>query len=332
MEQSSAGTLSQAAVRRPVSIEFRKCIARWERDGLMAKFLSGEHVLDIGFRGRDASAVPVTESAIGIERGYPGYDGTHLPFADNSQDAVFSSAVFEHIPNYREVLAEWYRVLKVGGFIIILVPNKYLYERRPDLPSRWNGDHRRFFTPASLLKEIEESLPHNGFRVRHLFDDDHGYRYDGALDMHPVGCYQIEMVIERINRPPYSDNLEYPSHIKKSIEDLDGIIIDSIALAVENPGTVSALPALFRSIRYFPPFRKLSTYFVYSDPPKLGGRRLSLNELRTVIRPFLDLVEVDEQMYLQHHKDLKQVGDPTLHWRSHGYFEGRAGNSFEFQF
>jgi SAM-dependent methyltransferase len=156
-------------INRRIGIEFRKCVARWRKEGLMDRYLSGQ--------GGDPEAVPVTECAIGVGLDYPGYDGNRLPFDDETQDAVFSCAVLEHIPNYRQALSEWYRVTKIGGFLIILVPNRYLYEQRPDLPGRWNGDHRRFYTPASLLREIEESLPVNGFRIRYLLDNDDGFNY-----------------------------------------------------------------------------------------------------------------------------------------------------------
>jgi len=120
MDRLEPSKSSQYDGSRQVGIEFRKCYARWAREGLIDRYLSGLHILDIGFRGGDPNAVPITESAVGIELDYPGYDGTHLPFEDGSQDAVFASAVFEHIPDYREVLGEWYRVLRVGGYILNL--------------------------------------------------------------------------------------------------------------------------------------------------------------------------------------------------------------------
>jgi len=114
---------------------------------------------------------------------------------------VFASAVLEHIPEYRQALGEWYRVLKIGGFLIVMVPNRFLYEQRPDLPGRWNGDHRRLYTPASLLHELEEALPPNGFRIRHLLDADDGFDYKAPLGTRPRGVYQIEVVIEKIAPP-----------------------------------------------------------------------------------------------------------------------------------
>jgi SAM-dependent methyltransferase len=323
-------SLGHQHLARNVSIEFRKCYSRWEREGLIDRYLSGSHILDIGFRGGDPNAVPITESAVGIELDYPGYDGIHLPFGDGSQDAVFASAVFEHIPDYRDVLAEWYRVLRVGGYILIFVPHKYLYEKRADLPSRWNGDHRRFYTPSSLLREIEESLPCNGFRVRHLVDNDEGFRYDEEQESPPKGNYQIEILIEKISRPAYSNRLEYTSYFSHAIDNFDQIVINSIVQLVENPDSVGACQILFRSTGYFTPWHRLEAHFIYSEPAELGGRRLSREGLKAIVRPWLDLVDVDEKSYVRRYQQLKDLRDPALHWRNHGYFEGRLGTSFDF--
>jgi len=48
-----------------------------------------------------------------------------LPFADNSVESLLASHIIEHF-SYRaidDVLAEWYRVLRPGGEILIITPN-----------------------------------------------------------------------------------------------------------------------------------------------------------------------------------------------------------------
>ncbi len=331
METSDTNALSDRDSARRVSVEFRKCYPRWKRDGLFQRYLSGDRILDIGYRGGDPNAVPITEKATGIELDYPGYDGTHLPFEEGSQDALFASAVLEHISNYRDVLAEWYRVLKIGGYIIVFVPHRYIYERRPDLPSRWNGDHRRFYTSASLLAEFEESLPRNGFRVRHLLEDDQGFRYTDPPQAPPHGNYQIEIVVQKIAPPEYSCTLKHPAILRAAIEAIDRAIVLSVAHAVQFPESSAPICDLVRLFRYFTPWHKLEAHFVYSDPPELGGRRLSRAELIEIIRPFLDRVDVDVSSYLARYLQLSSHRNPALHWRTHGYFEGRLGTYFDFQ-
>jgi SAM-dependent methyltransferase len=173
-------------------------------NGFYATYLSGRVILDIGYKGAEGEdAVQILPHAIGVDLDYPGYDGTHLPFADGSVDTVFASHVLEHIPDSRTAIREWYRTLRLGGFIVCAVPHQALYEKKRQPPSRWNEDHRRFYTPASLLSEFEESLPTNGYRVRHLADNDLGYIYDIGPQKHATGCYEIELVIEKLRQPAW---------------------------------------------------------------------------------------------------------------------------------
>jgi SAM-dependent methyltransferase len=169
--------------------------------GFTRKYLSGRIVLDIGFRGHVAGSAPITPTAVGVDLDYPGYDGIKLPFADETVDAIFSSHMLEHVENYKSVIQDWHRVLKIGGFIVCVVPHQFLYEKSPHLPSKWNDDHKRFYTPASLLQEFEESLQPNSYRVRHLCDNDLWFDYSLGPDEHSYGCYEIELVVEKIKKP-----------------------------------------------------------------------------------------------------------------------------------
>jgi ubiquinone/menaquinone biosynthesis C-methylase UbiE len=159
--------------------------------------------LDVGYSGGVEGAVPILPGAVGVGLGYPGYDGKTLPFPDNSQDYIFTSHVLEHIPDYKHTIRDWHRVVKSGGCIVIIVPHQFLYEKRARLPSVWNQDHQRFYTPASLLKEIEESLSPNSYRIVHLRDNDDGFIYDISPENHSSGCYEIECVVRKIDEPAW---------------------------------------------------------------------------------------------------------------------------------
>ncbi len=50
--------------------------------------------------------------------------GDDIPVADQSQDYVISSHVFEHFPNPIRALLEWHRVTKNGGTIFIIAPKR----------------------------------------------------------------------------------------------------------------------------------------------------------------------------------------------------------------
>jgi SAM-dependent methyltransferase len=50
------------------------------------------------------------------------YDGTKLPFADESFDHVLCTEVLEHVPDPALVLSDIKRVLKPGGSLVLTVP------------------------------------------------------------------------------------------------------------------------------------------------------------------------------------------------------------------
>lgn len=50
--------------------------------------------------------------------------GDALPVPDASEDFVISSHVLEHFPDPIKALKEWYRVVRKGGYIFMIVPHK----------------------------------------------------------------------------------------------------------------------------------------------------------------------------------------------------------------
>jgi hypothetical protein len=188
----------------PVQGEVRKTFLLRLICGFFKKYMSGPVILDVGYKGGHADAVPIFPHAIGIDLDYPGYDGYRLPFEDAIVDTVFASHVLEHVQDPQMILRDWFRVLKLGGFIVCIVPHQFLYERRLNLPSQWSGEHLRFYTPAALLGDIEASLEPNSYRIKHLADNDFGYAYDLEPNHHPAGCYEIELVIQKIAPPAWS--------------------------------------------------------------------------------------------------------------------------------
>lgn len=321
---------------RAIGVSFRRSYARRVASGFMQRYFSGDAILDIGYRGGDPNAVPITENAIGVELDYPGYDGRHLPFPDESQDTVLAGHVLEHIPEYRLVLQDWYRVLKVGGFLVVFVPHRHLFERVCDLPSRWNGDHKRLYTPASLLAEIEDALPVNGYRIRHLADNDHDFNYDRGLDQPPVGGSEIELVIEKIRRPAWSDRLQYPPAVQQAVDRLDDLIFHAVAANLRTVGEGTQLAAaIVPGFTYFTPWFRLCQRFVYDGAPEMGGAPVTEDALKEALRPLLAMVSVDTEAYAHDRPDLRRavergvLRDLRHHWRTRGYFEGRMGSRFD---
>jgi SAM-dependent methyltransferase len=63
-----------------------------------------------------------------------------LPFHSNSLDYVASSHVLEHVANPVKAICEWYRVLRPGGVMYVVVPDR-----------RFTWDRQRALTPVAHM-------------------------------------------------------------------------------------------------------------------------------------------------------------------------------------
>lgn len=74
-------------------------------------------------------------------------------FASNSFDALFSSHLLEHIDNYIAALQEWWRVIKVGGHLVLYLPHKQYYPNIGDEGA--NPDHRHDFDQSDIINAMK---------------------------------------------------------------------------------------------------------------------------------------------------------------------------------
>lgn len=68
-----------------------------------------------------------------------------LRYITGSFDFVFSSHCLEHMKDPALALAQWWRLVKPGGCLIVIVPDEDLYEQGY-FPSLFNLDHKATFT------------------------------------------------------------------------------------------------------------------------------------------------------------------------------------------
>src|SRR5690348_8692983 len=125
-------------------METKKAHNRRLREGWFEKYAPETHSgIDIGCQ-RDM----IHESFRPWDLIFGDGDATHMAdVADDTYHTVYASHVLEHLADPDTAVLNWYRITKPGGHLIVIVPHRDLYEKKDDLPSRWNGDHRWFFLP-----------------------------------------------------------------------------------------------------------------------------------------------------------------------------------------
>jgi len=181
--------------RRPSQGETSKAQGRREREGFFEKYCRGKGI-DIGYAGD-----PVVPSVQGwdFEHG----DAQYMRgLEDESFDFVYSSHLLEHLPDIEIALNHWNRVLKPGGYLLLYLPHRDLYEKKTTLPSRFNDDHMHFFLPQ------EDEAPDTvGLEplVKRLFPEheliycrtcDEGYVNHGD-ELPSEGEFSIELVLKK---------------------------------------------------------------------------------------------------------------------------------------
>lgn len=173
----------------------------------------------------------------------------------------------QDLPDYRAAIQRWFSKVAPGGYLIIVVPHAFLYERRLALPSPWNTQARRLYTPASLLAEVEEALVPNSYRVRWLGDADRGYAYDARRDQRPVSESDVVVVLERIDQPAWDLSTSFGPIVTKQLTTTDFAFEPArtrVELSVRQPAKrilimkldhlgdfIMGLPALERARQYF---------------------------------------------------------------------------------
>lgn len=165
-------------------------LRRWEMEQISATRFAGVDVIEIGggngYQAALLSTIAKSVRSFDIstsDRGYhpvETYDGYTLPIANRSVGGIFSSNVFEHVPDLETLLRELHRVLSPNGEILTVLPTstwrlwtsvmhypfaiKYLITRHAPTPSfapTPRPDHRRGV--LGRLRRVVSSGPHGEF-------------------------------------------------------------------------------------------------------------------------------------------------------------------------
>lgn len=180
-----------------VKAESSKAKLRRQREGFFEKYCTGKG-LDIGYGGD--RVVPDCD-VWDFEHG----DAQYLKGMKNEKyDFVYSSHTLEHMVDAGIALQNWWRVVKKGGYLILYIPHRELYEKKKTLPSRWNADHKHFFLldkdelpdTKGIIPLIHRSL--NNFEIVYAKECSEGHTITDP-EIHSDGEFSIEVVLRKKN-------------------------------------------------------------------------------------------------------------------------------------
>lgn len=142
-------------IKAPYKPESQKIL--WE----VAPFLRGRG-LDVG-----AGTFKVLPHAISVDNGHHEAFGHHIKpdvkisdaqdlgvFGTQSMDFVYSSHLLEHLREPKKALAEWWRVLKVKGFLILYLPHDEFYPKCGEEGA--NPDHKHNLNETVVEEWMKE--------------------------------------------------------------------------------------------------------------------------------------------------------------------------------
>ncbi|MFH0924211.1 MAG: class I SAM-dependent methyltransferase [bacterium] len=176
--------------------ETAKARGRRIEEGFFEKYCQGKG-LDIGYGGDI------------LAKNCRGWDVEHgnaqllKGIKDSKFDFVYSSHTLEHMVEPETALKNWWRVLKSGGYLIIYVPHRDLYEKKKILPSKWNQDHKHFFLlnndeypdTIGIVPLIQRTI--SQYKIIYAKECKDGHTVEDA-EVHSNGEYSIEIVIKKV--------------------------------------------------------------------------------------------------------------------------------------
>jgi SAM-dependent methyltransferase len=84
------------------------------------------------------------------------YDGKTIPVQDHSYDGILSTQTLEHVPNPDVIVAEWARVLKDGGLLLITMPFMWPEHEMPYDFQRYSSGGLRLLLERSGFEIVEQ--------------------------------------------------------------------------------------------------------------------------------------------------------------------------------
>jgi SAM-dependent methyltransferase len=106
-------------------------------------------------------------------------DASSLPFKDGVCDFVYSSHVLEDFLDWAPYLQEWTRVLKPGGHLIILIPDKHLWNEAVRRGQPPNCAHKHEGRPGELTEMLSDRYKIIRDSLTNKFESDYSILFVG---------------------------------------------------------------------------------------------------------------------------------------------------------
>lgn len=128
------------------------CKVRWE----VIPYTQGTG-LDIGCGKEKLWSSSIGVDSAGREANLAGDVRRLRLIADGCMDYVYSSHCLEDLEDTPAALAEWWRVLRVGGHLVLYLPHADLYPRRGKPGA--NPAHKHDFLPEDIVRAMQAAAP-----------------------------------------------------------------------------------------------------------------------------------------------------------------------------
>jgi ADP-heptose:LPS heptosyltransferase/SAM-dependent methyltransferase len=121
-------------------------------------------------------------------------DAAQLPqVPDGKLDFVFSSHLLEHIADYKAALAEWWRIIKLGGHLVLYLPHRDLYPRIGQPGA--NPDHKHDFVAGDIIDAMAVVACNSGSGYQIIMDEVRSERTE----------YSFLLVLQKIDGNQWGD-------------------------------------------------------------------------------------------------------------------------------
>ena len=190
-------------------VETAKAFARRLREGFFEKYCMGTGI-DIGC-GDDPLDPKIDKWDFRISKDQDAENFTSQNIPNEIYDFVYSSHCLEDLAHPGLALQNWWRILKPGGYLILYIPHRDLYERKRDLPSDGNFYHKWYFlidryeapVTIGLIPFLNQNLADPD--IIYVKKCDEGYWYDQEKfdrrkqtgEAWQGGEYSIECVVRK---------------------------------------------------------------------------------------------------------------------------------------